>query len=88
MIFSYILEVYCNYAIIRQGLYILYPIFHWGLYCKAYGRAVSIADSLCAKKGNSSILTSFLLPEVRVWTRDFPLATNLILHVFLLLHKQ
>ena len=62
MIFSYILEVYCKHAIIRQGLYILYPIFHWGLYCKAYGRAVSIADSLCAKKGNSSILTSFLLP--------------------------
>ena len=29
-----------------QGLYIFYPIFHWGLYC----RAVSITDNLYTKQ--------------------------------------
>ena len=53
--FSYILKVYCKRAIIRRGLYIFYPIFHCGLYCRAYGRAVSIADNLCTKRGNSPI---------------------------------
>ena len=42
---------YRTCAIIRHGLYIFYPIFHCGLYC----RAVSITDNLCTKQGNSSI---------------------------------
>ena len=32
------------------GLYIFYPIFHCGLYC----RVVNITDNLCTKNGNSS----------------------------------
>ena len=38
-------------VIIIRGLYIYYPIFHCGLYC----RAVSVTDNLCIKQGNSSI---------------------------------
>ena len=38
-------NMYRTSAIISRGLYIFYPIFHCGLYC----RAVSIADSLCNK---------------------------------------
>ena len=35
-------------AIISCGLYIFYPIFQCGLYC----RAVNITDNLCTKQGN------------------------------------
>ena len=45
---------YCTRAIITHGSYILYPIFHCGLYC----RAVSVTDILCTKHGNSSIFWS------------------------------
>ena len=45
---------YCKRAIITCGLYIFYPIFHCGLYC----RAVSVTDNLCTKQGNSSIFGS------------------------------
>ena len=38
-------------VIIIRGLFILHPIFHCGLYC----RAVSITNNLCTKQGNSSI---------------------------------
>ena len=41
-------------AIISGGLYIFYPTFHCGLYC----RAVSVTDNICAKQGNSSIIGS------------------------------
>ena len=41
--------VYRTRAIISRGLYIFYPIFHCGLYC----RTVSNTDNLCAKNGNS-----------------------------------
>ena len=44
-------NMYRTSAIISRGLYIFYPIFHCGLYC----RAVSIADNLCTKQGNPSI---------------------------------
>ena len=47
-------EIWHNYrtpAIIIRGLYIFYPIFHCGLYC----RAVSVTDNLCTKLGKSSI---------------------------------
>ena len=47
----YIYSTYRTRAIITRGLYIFYPIFHCGLYC----RAVSITDNLCTKQGNSSI---------------------------------
>ena len=45
---------YRTSAIITRDLYIFYPIFHCGLYC----RAVSVADNLCTKQGNSSIFVS------------------------------
>ena len=45
-------DTYHTRAIISRGLYIFYPIFHCGLYC----RAVSITDILCTKQGNSSFL--------------------------------
>ena len=47
-------SIYCTRAIITRGLYIFYPIFHCGLYC----RAVSVTDNLCTKPGNSSIFGS------------------------------
>ena len=47
---------YRTRAIINRGLYIFYPIFHCGLYC----RAVNITDNLCTKKGNSS----FFKPKI------------------------
>ena len=37
---------YRTRAIISRGLYIFYPIFHCGLYC----RAVSVTDNLCSKQ--------------------------------------
>ena len=40
---------YRTHAIITSSLYIFYPIFHCGLYC----RAVSVTDNLCTKQGNS-----------------------------------
>ena len=46
--------MYRTRAIISRGLYIFYPIFNCGLYC----RAVSITDNLCTKQGNSSIFGS------------------------------
>ena len=46
--------IYRTCAIITRGLYIFYPIFHCGLYC----RAVSVTDNLCTKQGNSSIFGS------------------------------
>ena len=45
---------YRTRAIKTRGLYIFYPIFHCGLYC----RAVSVTDNLCTKQGNSSIFGS------------------------------
>ena len=45
-----------THAIINRGLYIFYPIFHCGLYC----RGVNITDNLCTKKGNSS----FFKPKI------------------------
>ena len=45
---------YCKRAIITRSLYIFYPIFHCGLYC----RAVNVTDNLCTKQGNSSIFGS------------------------------
>ena len=45
---------YRTHAIITRGLYIFYPIFHCGLYC----RAVSVTDNLCTKQVNSSIFGS------------------------------
>ena len=50
-------DTYCTHAIITRGLYIFYPIFHFGLYCTA----VSVTDNLCAKQGNSSIFVSKIL---------------------------
>ena len=44
-------DTYHTRAIISRSLYIFYPIFHCGLYC----RVVSITNNLCTKKGNSSI---------------------------------
>ena len=41
--------IYRTRAIINRGLYILYPIFHCGLYC----RAVSVTDKLCTKQGKN-----------------------------------
>ena len=41
---------YRTRAIITRGLYIVYPNFHCGLYC----RAVSATDNLWTKQGNSS----------------------------------
>ena len=38
---------YRTRAIISRGLYIFYPIFQCGLYC----RAVNITDNLCTKQG-------------------------------------
>ena len=38
---------YRTRAIISRCLYIFYPIFHCGLYC----RVVNITDNLCAKQG-------------------------------------
>ena len=38
-------------TIISHSLYIYYPIFHCGLYC----RVVNIKDNLCNKQGHSSI---------------------------------
>ena len=46
--------IYHMHANITRGLYIFYPIFHCGLYC----RAVNITDNLCTKEGNSSIFGS------------------------------
>ena len=46
--------IYRTRAIITRGLYIFYPIFHRGLYC----RAVSVTDNLCTKQGISSIFGS------------------------------
>ena len=46
--------IYRTRAIISRGLYIFYPIFHCGLYC----RAVSVTVNLCSKQGNSSIFGS------------------------------
>ena len=43
--------MYRTRAIITCGLYIFYPIFHCGLYC----RDVNITDNLCTKQGNSLI---------------------------------
>ena len=40
-----------------RGLYIFYPTFYWGLYC----RGVSITDNLCTKQENSSIFE----PKIR-----------------------
>ena len=37
---------YHTHTIISRGLYIFYPIFHYGLYC----RAVSITDKICTEK--------------------------------------
>ena len=34
-------------AITTRGLYISYPIFHCGLYCKLVG----VTDNLCTKQG-------------------------------------
>ena len=45
--------MYRTRAIITRSLYIFYPIFHCGLYC----RAVSVTDNLCTKNGNSSFLS-------------------------------
>ena len=45
------IHIYRTRAIITRGLYIFYPIFHCGLYC----RAVSVTDNLCTKPGNSAI---------------------------------
>ena len=50
-------SIYRMRAIISHDLYIFYPIFHCGLYC----RAVNIADNLCTKQGNSSTFW----PEIR-----------------------
>ena len=44
-------NIYHTRAIISHGLYIFYPTFHCGLYC----RAVSVTDNLCTRQGNSSI---------------------------------
>ena len=44
-----------TWAIIIRGLYILYPIFYCGLYC----RAVSISNNFCTKQGNSLSLSGF-----------------------------
>ena len=46
-----------THAIISRGLYIFYPIFHSGLYC----RAVSVTNNLCTEQGNSSIFE----PQIR-----------------------
>ena len=54
-------NMYRTSAIISRGLYIFYPIFHCGLYC----RAVSIADNLCTKQGNSS-MNSMVYNQERV----------------------
>ena len=43
--------IYCTHNIISYGLYIFYPIFHYGLYCSA----ANTTDNLCTKRGNSSI---------------------------------
>ena len=43
---KFLLFVYRTGAIITRGLYIFYPVFHLGLYC----RAVSITDNLCSIK--------------------------------------
>ena len=51
------LLIYRTCAIITRGLYIFYPIFHCGLYC----RAVSITDNLRTKQENSSIFE----PKIR-----------------------
>ena len=48
---------YSMRAIISHGLYIFYPIFHFGLYC----RAVSITNNLCTKQENSSIFEPKIL---------------------------
>ena len=48
---------YCTPAITTRGLYIIYPIFHCGLYY----RTVSDTDNLWTKQGNSSILGSEIL---------------------------
>ena len=43
---------YRTRSIIARGLYIFYPVFHCGLYCRVVSM---IQDSLCTKQGNSSI---------------------------------
>ena len=48
---------YCKRAIITRSLYIFYPIFHCGLYC----RAVNLTDNLCTKQGNYSIFGRFII---------------------------
>ena len=40
------LLIYRRRAIITCGLYIFYPTYHCGLYC----RAVSVRDNLCSKQ--------------------------------------
>ena len=55
--FFYISQKCNNYrtrAIISHGFHNFYPIFLFGLYC----RAASTTDNLCTKKGNSSIAGS------------------------------
>ena len=47
-------DIYHMCAIKTHGLYIFYPIFHCGLYC----RAVIVTDSLCTKQGIYSIIGS------------------------------
>ena len=41
-------------AIMSHGLYVFYPIFHCGLYC----RVVSITNKLCTKQANSLIFAT------------------------------
>ena len=58
------------HANITWGLYISYPIFHCGLYC----RAVSVTDNLCSKQGNSSIFES----KIRgLWLERFQIKSGL-----------
>ena len=51
----------CTRAIISRGLYIYYPIFHCGFYC----RAVSNRDNFCNKQVSSSIFG----PKIRDYNR-------------------
>jgi hypothetical protein len=53
---------------ICAAFFIFYPIFHWGLYCKA----VSITDNLCIKPGKSSIFRPKILT---LWSRRVIIAS-------------
>ena len=51
-------------TIITRGLYIVYPIYHFGL----YWRVTYITDKSCTKNGNSS----FVKPKIpTLYTRAF-----------------